>query len=218
MEVREIQLTPEDETRLRELLKIHEAYIDKLSDDQLDAAEARTSHKLQRLLHKQNQSQQKKSVPRFSQRLKTGTMAFLAAAAVILLMQRNQTITDISTGVTKGIEPAAAIACDSSAFEVENKTNNTTEYYLKLYCGQPVYVHLGYIQGEILHLEMSNLSVSIQQNVVMKGSQPLKFTTLAPNESGLVLLVTEQPLNKVDLSPADRKGLWSEELSLMTSP
>jgi hypothetical protein len=218
MEVRKIQITPEDETRLRELLKIHEADIDKLSDDELDAAEAQTSQKIQRFLKKQSQPQPSPSVLRFRQPLKTGTMAFLAAAAVMLFMQRNQTVNDVPSMVTKGTEPVAAVACDSSVFEVENKANQTTDRYLKLYCGQSVYVHLGYVQGEMLHLEMSNLSVSTQENVVMKGSQPLKFTTLDPKESSLMLLVTEKPLNKMDLSPADRSGLWIEELSLKTAP
>lgn len=218
MEVRKIQITPEDETRLRELLKIHEADIDKLSDDELDAAEAQTSQKIQRLLKKQSQPQPSPSVLRFRQPLRTGTMAFLAAAAVMLFMQRNQSVNDVPSMVTKGTEPVAAVACDSTVFEVENKANQTTDRYLKLYCGQPVYVHLGYIQGETLHLEMSNLSVSTQENVVMKGSQPLKFTTLDPKESSLMLLVTEKPLNKMDLSPADRSGLWIEELSLKTAP
>lgn len=218
MEVRKIQVTPEDETRLRELIKIHEADIDRLSDDELDAAEAQTSQKLQRLLQKQSQPQPAPSVLRFRQPLKTGTMAFLAAAAVMLFMQRNQTAPDISSMVTKGTEPVAAVACDSSVFEVENKVNKTTDRYLKLYCGQPVYVHLGYVQGETLHLEMSNLSVSAQENVVMKGSERLKFTTLAPQENHLMLLVTEKPLNTMDLSPADRSGLWIEELSLKTVP
>jgi hypothetical protein len=218
MEVRKIQITPEDETRLRELLKIHEADIDKLSDDELDAAEVQTSQKIQRLLKKQSQPQPSPSVLRFRQPLKTGTMAFLAAAAVMLFMQRNQSVNDVPSMVTKGTEPVAAVACDSSVFEVENKANQTTDRYLKLYCGQPVYVHLGYLQGETLHLEMSNLSVSTQENVVMKGSQPLKFTTLDPKESSLMLLVTEKPLNKMDLSPADTSGLWIEELSLKTAP
>ncbi|HET9240537.1 MAG TPA: hypothetical protein VFO10_24955 [Oligoflexus sp.] len=218
MEVRKIQITPEDETRLRELLKIHEADIDRLSDDELDAAEAQTSQSLQRLLQKQSQAQPAPSVLRFRQPLKTGTMAFLAAAAVMLFMQRNQNVTDVQSMVTKGTEPVAAVACDSSVFEVENKVNKTSDHYLKLYCGQPVYVHLGYVQGETLHLEMSNLSVSAQENVVMKGSQPLKFTPVAPQESHLMLLVTEKPLNTMDLSPADRSGLWIEELSLKTAP
>jgi hypothetical protein len=200
------------------LLKIHEADIDKLSDDELDAAEAQTSQKIQRLLKKQSQPQPSPSVLRFRQPLRTGTMAFLAAAAVMLFMQRNQSVNDVPSMVTKGTEPVAAVACDSTVFEVENKANQTTDRYLKLYCGQPVYVHLGYIQGETLHLEMSNLSVSTQENVVMKGSQPLKFTTLDPKESSLMLLVTEKPLNKMDLSPADRSGLWIEELSLKTAP
>lgn len=218
MEVRKIQITPEDEARLRELLKIHEADIDKLSDDELDAAEAQTSQKLQRLLRKQSQPQPTPSVLRFRQPLKTGTMAFLAAAAVMLFMQKNQNVDDVSTMVTKGIEPLAAVACDSSVFEVENKANKTADHYLKLYCGQPVYVHLGYIQGEMLHLEMSNLSISAQENVVMKGGQPLKFKTLAPQEGGLMLLVTEKPLNTMDLAPADRSGLWIEELALKAVP
>ena len=218
MEVRKIQITPEDETRLRELLKIHEADIDKLSDDELDAAEAQTSQKLQRLLKNQSQPEPTPSVLRFRQPLKTGTMAFLAAAAVMLFMQRNQTPTDIPSMVTKGTEPLAAVACDSSVFEVENRANQSTDHYLKLYCGQPVYVHLGYVQGEMLHLEMSNLSVSAQENVVMKGSQPLKFTALAPKDNHLMLLVTEKPLSTMDLSPADRSGLWIEELSLKPAP
>jgi hypothetical protein len=218
MEVRKIQITPENQTRLRELLRFHEADIDKLSDDELDAAEAQTSQRLQSLLQKQSQPSPTPSVLRFRQPLKTGTMAFLAAAALMLFMQKNHDVTDVSPVVTKGAEPLAAVACDSSVFEVENKANKTTEHYLKLYCGQPVYVHLGYIQGEMLHLEMSNLSVSAQENVVMKGSQRLKFTTLAPKVTGLMLLVTEKPLNTMDLSPADRSGIWIEELALKAAP
>jgi hypothetical protein len=143
MEVRKIQIKPEDETRLRELLKIHEADIDQLSDDELDAAEAQASQKLQKLLQKQSQPQPTPSVLRFRQPLKTGTMAILAAAAVMLFMQRNQSVNDVPSMVSKGTEPVAAVSCDSSVFEVENKTNQTTDHYLKLYCGQPVYVHLG---------------------------------------------------------------------------
>ena len=70
----------------------------------------------------------------------------------------------------------------------------------------------------MLHLEMSNLSVSTEENVVVQGSQRLKFTTLAPEETDLMLLVTEKPLNTMDLSPADRSGLWIEELALKALP
>lgn len=227
MEVRKFKIGPEDEARLRELLKVHEADIDRLSDEELDAAEEQTSQRLKRLLQKQSNPNQNKSLLRFRLPLKTGTMAFLAAAAVMLFMQMevNENIPNASQVVSKGTSPVSDVSCESSIVESDGATpdydnghyviHKDKNSYLKLHCSQTVYVHVGYVQGEILHLELSNLEISTAEKLVMNGHQRLDFTALAQQKSDLMVLVTEQPLEKLDLTPADRAGLWFEEIPLV---
>ncbi len=229
MEIRKLQIKPEDETRLRELLKIHEADIDSLSDEELDAAEEQTERRLRSLLKKHSQAHPDKSVLRFRTPLKTGTMAFLAAAAVILLVQtqKNETVPNFQNMITKGNSKVTDIYCDISVVgEAVTSNSNQTQYevaadqqsHLKMYCSDPVFVHVGFLEQGVLHLEMSNLEISTNQIVVMQGKQLVNLTELAAQKSGLRVLVTKEQLTKKDLTEADRQGLWSEEVSLTVKP
>ncbi|WP_141731445.1 hypothetical protein [Oligoflexus tunisiensis] len=227
MEVRKIRIGPEDEARLRELLRIHEAEIDSLSDEQLDVAEDQTSERLVRLLNKQGNSNTKSiSIPRSRSPWKAGTVAFLAAAAAVLFVQSRMSENESYQPqlVTKGITKASRLACESSIVESDGTTPDFAgahylvkadkSSYLKLHCGQPVYVHVGFMKGELLHLEMSNLSVSVSEKVVMNGIDRVDFTSLVRARNGLAVLVTDRPLNKQDLNAAERSGYWLEEVPL----
>ncbi len=229
MEIRKLQIKPEDETRLRELLKIHEAHIDSLSDDELDAAEVETERKLRNLLKKQSKPHPEKSVLRFRTPLKTGTMAFLAAAAVILFVQtqKNETVPNFQNMITKGNSQVTDIFCDVSVVgETVTSDSNQTQYevaagqesHLKMYCSDPVYVHVGFVEQGVLHLEMSNLEISTNQIVVMQSKQLVNLTELAAQKSGLRVLVTKEKVTKKEFTEADRQGLWSEEVPLTVKP
>jgi hypothetical protein len=227
MEVRKIKILPEDEHRLRELLKIHETDIERLSDEELTAVEDQMSLRLRDLLHKHQKSPHNQPVLRLRRPLKAGAVAFLAAAAVLLFMQMQfqESIPHVSELVTKGNEPATRISCDSTVVESDGTSPDIQDgqylipsgksSYVKLHCGQPVYVHVGYLRADMLHLELSNLAVSMKDKVVMQGIDRVDFTALAKQNSGLVVLVTDKPLDKLDLTPKDRAGLWFEELPLL---
>lgn len=229
MEIRKIQIKPEDESRLRELLKIHEADIDSLSDEELDAAEEQTERRLRILLKKQSNPLPDKSVLRFRTPLKTGTMAFLAAAAVVLFVQvqKNESAPNFANMITKGNSEITDIYCDVSVVgEAVTRDAQQTQYevasgqesHLKMYCSDPVYVHVGFVEQGILHLELSNLEISTDQIVVMQSKQLVNLTELAAQKSGLRVVVTKEQLTKKDLSEADRQGLWSEEVPLAVKP
>jgi hypothetical protein len=225
MEVRKIKIGPEDEARLRELLRIHEAEIDSLSDDQLEVAEDQTSERLKTLLNKPIHSNPI-SLPRSRSPWKAGTVAFLAAAAAVLFVQSRMSDEALHQPqlVSKGITKASRIDCESSIVESDGTTPDHVgdhylvkadkSSYLKLRCGQPVYVHLGFMKGELLHLELSNLSVSVSEKVVMNGIDRVDFTSLTRARKGLTVLVTDRPLDKQDLNPAERSVFWVEEVPL----
>jgi hypothetical protein len=226
MEIRKMQIRPEDECRLRELLKIHEAAIDSLSDEELDAVEEQTSQRLQKLLKKPGNPTQNNPVLQGRFPLKTGTMAFLAAAAVMLFvqMQGNETMPNPSNMITKGNSTSTQISC--SVFIVDRHgaapayidglfvVQGDQESRLKIFCGEAMFVHVGYAQGEMLHLVESNLKIPAAETILMLEGKPMNLTPLAAKKSGLTVLVTEQELDKKDLTPADLAGLWFEEISL----
>ncbi|MDQ3233297.1 MAG: hypothetical protein M3Q07_15885 [Pseudobdellovibrionaceae bacterium] len=230
MEVRKIKIGPEDESRLRELLRIHEAAVDRLTDEQLDEAEQRTSEQIQNFLQNHGASQPTKSVLRFRRPLKSGAMAFLAAAAAVLFVQMNISEQNPYEPqiVSKGTVQGPALSCESSVVESDGTTPqyDRTHYlvkankksYLKLHCGQPVFVHVGYMKGSSFFLEVRNLTVSTTESVVMRGKNRVDVTALARKKSGLMVLVTEKPISKVELSDADRQGFWMDDLPLAIKP
>jgi hypothetical protein len=231
MEVRKIQIRPEDEARLRELLKIHETDIDSLSDDELDAAEEKASQKIQKLLKipSHSNNNHNKSVQRFHFPLKTGTMAILAAAAVVLLVQtqKNETVPNFSHMTTKGNSEVTEFFCDFSVVgEAVTSDPDQTHFevasghdsFLKMFCSDPVFVHVGFVEQGMLHLELSNLDIFNDQNLAMQGKALVSLTKYAAQKSGLKVLVTTEPLEKMDLSEADRQGLWLKDVPLSVKP
>lgn len=219
MEIRKFKIVSEDEARLRELMRIQEAEIDRLTDEELEAAERQNSEQIFRLLGKNK-------VVRFRAPVKSSAVAFLAAAAALLFVnvqQQNQV--PPSQVVSKGTVEALPFACeptivtDSGSASIKDgaypvKAGTTT--YLKLsHCSEkPVFVHIGYLQGEMLHLSYSNLSIANSENLVMQGQIRLNVMEEWQKHPGLIVVVTDQALNGSDLSPKDRAGLWLDEIPL----
>lgn len=226
MQVRTITMGPEDQLRLRELLKIHEAEIDSMTDDELDVLEQATSDRLQRLLETHDNPQPLSNVRPLRIPMKTGTVAFLAAAAALVFvhMQFRNPIAFEPEMVSKGLEPASAVSCESSIVESDGTTPAFDQNvytvpagkssYLKLHCGRPVYVHIGVMKGDSLHLELQNLSVSPAEKVVMRGLDRVDFTALVARQANTVVLVTEKPISVSELGAKDRNGFWMEDVPL----
>ncbi len=212
MELRAIDIKPEHEQRLRELLKIQEKAIDALSDAELDRAEQDLSQRILRLVPsthpiKITRTRSKKwlGLP-----AKTSAAAFLTAAAAMLYVQMNSGHDSIPNFVSKGTAPSVTIDCRAQLIELEADLGS----YLKMSCRQQVFVHIGIKQGHTLHILQRNLTISADQGVVQNTAGLFNFRTLPLQSQSLFIIASEQSLASDDLSETEWAKLWTESLQI----
>lgn len=210
MELRAIDIKPEHEQRLRELLKIQEAAVDALSDDELDRAEQDLSQRILHLVPNPHTIKitRAKSKSWLGLPAKTSAAAFLAAAAAMLFVQMNSSHDPMPKFVSKGTQPSVTIDCEAHLVELSADVGS----YLKMSCRQQVFVHIGIKQGETLHLLQRNLTISASEGVVQSSAGLLNFRTLPLKHQSLFIVASEQSLESDDLSETEWANLWTESL------
>ncbi len=223
MEVRKMEIKPEYTDRLRELLKIHETEIDRMSEAELDEAEHRVSDRIVHLIQSAKPARvipfQRKTFP-----VRAGATVFLAAAATMLFMQMNLIRHSPNEMVSKGTTEVSSLDCETKLLQVESPTPEKTDFgyilsarhesYLKFTCDKSVFVYLAVQQNENLQLLNKNLSLSDPDRLLEENQQLLDFTALAKTHPSVFIIASEKSLGPTDLLSADRKDLWIEEMRL----